>query len=133
MTDTVPDAADRQKVLLLSSSFVAVTRLRVAIARDGSLACACVSTVASGRAMLDRGGVAALVLEPEDVRGEPTAALVRHARARDPRRPVIALLRRAAGWTTSAISLVAERPAHVASVEELDEGAILRAIAPPEA
>lgn len=130
MTDAPLHASDRSRILVLSSSYVAVTRLRVAIARTGSLECACVSTVARGREVLDQGRIAALVIEPEDALGGSTVALVRHARACDSRCRVVALLRRAAGWTDSAMSLLAERPAHVASVEELDEDAILRVIAP---
>ncbi len=129
MTDAPLHASDRPRILVLSSSYVAVTRLRVAIARTGALECACVSTVARGREVLDQGRIAALVIEPEDVRGDASASLARRARELDAQRPVVALLRRAAGWTTSALALVNERPSRISFLEELDASTLLRDLA----
>lgn len=118
-------------VLLLSTSFLTVTRLRGAIARECALECHCAVSVARAQGLLAQERIVAIVLEPEDATGAPTAVLARESRARDRARPVVAIVRRAAGWTPSALALLATQPDLVMVAEELDAGAVLRAVAPP--
>jgi AraC-like DNA-binding protein len=127
--DALPE--NRSGVLLLSTSFLAVTRLRLAIARDCALACHCASSVARAREVLAGHRIVALVLEPEDARGEPTASLARESRSADASRPIVAIVRRAAGWSPTALALLAVQPDLVVLAEELDAHAVLGAIAPP--
>lgn len=131
MVDRPAEATHRPGVLLLSTSFVTMTRLRSALARDGRFACHCAGSVARGREAIAAARIAALVLESEDAAGDATVPLVRAARERDASVAVVALLRREAGWTPAALALVASQPTIAVIAEDFDAMAVLHAIAPP--
>lgn len=128
MTETLPLTSHRSRILVLSTSFVVASRLRMSIAREADYECLCVTTVVRAREALEDGRIVGLVLEAEDARGHPAAPLAHRARDGNVRRPVIALLRRSEGWTASALALIAEHPALIALIEEFDPVAVLRAI-----
>lgn len=121
---------NRPGVLLLSTSFATVTRLRAAIAADCALKCQCAGSVARAEEALRTTRFAALVLEVEDAHGEPTAALARTSRLAAPERPVVAILRRSAGWSNAALAMLATRPDLVVLEEDLDLTSVIRAIGP---
>jgi AraC-like DNA-binding protein len=113
-------------LLVVSASFEAVERLRRAL--DGEYAFVRCSTVAAAAMTLADGSVAALLLEPTDAAGVPTAALARSARAWDAEIPLIALVRRAQGWSAATLALIEARPSLVVLAEDLDISSVVRSL-----
>lgn len=118
----------RPRVLVVSGSFAVVARLQRGL--GAALDLVPRATVEDGGAALAAGPVAALVLEAEDARGTPTAGLALRARSGPPRIPVpvVAVVRRATGWSAAALALIETRPAAVVVAEDLDLTSVVRAI-----
>lgn len=145
--DRAPARA-RPAILVVSGSFAVVTRLHRVLGAAFELLPR--ATVDEAAAELSRQAVAALVVEAEDARGVPTAALAMRAQAPrvaapgDPAHgprvqeapsparaggiPVIAVVRRSAGWTAATLALLETRPATVVVAEDLDVTSVLRAV-----
>lgn len=146
---TLPAPATLPLLLACTTAFEAVERIRRALA--GEFAVLRVARLAEARAALAEwaptGRLAGLVLEPEDADARITACLVPEWRrwlAGAPSSvesrgvgdrdvtcgapPVLALMRRSVPWRPSAIALVEASPAAVLLVEDVDLGAVQRAL-----
>ncbi len=129
--------APRAAVLVVSGSFALVARLQRSLGAAFELLPRSTVTEA-GRELASRR-IAALLLEAEDARGVPTAALAANALAAGApaagtlapgarSMPVVAIVRRAEGWTASTLALIEARPSAVVVAEDLDIGCVVRAL-----
>ncbi len=125
-------ASPRPAVLVVSGSFALVARLQRALGAAFELLPR--STVGEAARDLATRRVAALLLEAEDARGVPTAALAASApgscapAAGSPPMPVVAIVRRSEGWTASTLALIEARPRAIVVAEDLDIGCVLRTL-----
>lgn len=115
-------------VLLLSPSFVVVTRLRAAIGSECEVLCA--TSLAHARRHFTTRRIAAALLETEDTAGAQTAPLVQEMRSLYAALPVVAIVRRSAGFTAATMALVEAQPTAVVLAEELDVLSLLRSLVP---
>lgn len=124
--------APRVAVLVVSGSFALVARLQRALGAAFELLPR--STVTEAGRELATRRIAALLLEAEDARGVPTAALAASAaasgtpRAGAPPMPVVAIVRRSEGWSASTLALIEARPTAIVVAEDLDIGCVLRTL-----
>lgn len=115
-------------LLVVATGFDAVARIRRALGAEFEvIRCA---SVIEARVRLEVTRPAALLLEPVDVHGHPTALLAREARAHatGDGPPLLALVRRAAPWTPATVALLEAKPALVLVAEDLDLGSVQRAL-----
>ncbi len=126
---TARPARPRAEVLVVSGSFALVTRLQRALGAAFDVLPR--ATVVEAARELATRPIAAMLLEPEDAHGAPTAALAWRAReSAGGRSPVsvVAIVRRSDGWTAPTLALIEAQPGALVVAEDLDIGCVVRAL-----
>ena len=127
MTPSAPSAPSRRVVMMLCTSFDLVTRLRRELGDGVELVRH--SRVTDALESLTTCLPLALLLEPTDARGTGALPLMAAARRRDPEMPVIAIVRRATGWSAATVALLEAQPTAVSVEEDHDLTSVVRALA----
>jgi len=125
----------RPALVVVATAFEAVERVRRALGEEFAVVrCATVAEarVALAGPRITERRIAGLMVEPRDARDAATAPLVRLVRERARTAdaiPVLAMVRRSAPWCPATVALLEAHPAVVLIVEDLDLGAVVRALA----
>lgn len=121
-----PSLPSRRTVLVLSTSFDLVARLRRVVGPGVELVRH--ARVTDALEALSARPPIALLLEPTDARGTGTLPLLTAARRADPEMPIVAIVRRSTGWSPETVAILGAQPSAVSLEEDLDLDSVVRAL-----